>query len=610
MAATQGMTRLRHESPGAVLPWRPSLFALGWLVVSLGCATGSATGPSPARSGAEAPTTVELDVLVAEMAARDGDFDTSRAAMERAAEKDPESGYLQYRLSRIAAQTEDIEAAVEHAERGFALDPDDAEGRIFLGRLYRLQRDVEGVERVLRDEQGDAISVPASQLLYQVYLERGRLEDALVIAEALRVAEPDNLAAYMALATVYERMSRFDEAEETLRAALEYHPNRFVLYSRLARMRRARNDRDGEIALYREVLAEYPDHYGTLVSLGEAQIAQSKIDDAIDTYSEIARLFPDDLQVIRRLASLEFGAGYYEAAATRLTDALSRYPAHSEFSYSLGQVLRGLARNDDALAAFEQTPKTHALYVESRMQIAVILESEERLAEALVEIEALRVLRPDRGLDFHAASLRARIGDFEGGVAILEGMLAESPKDSEILYQLGVLHGLDKQVDEALGYMQAVLERDPNNAQALNYIGYTYAERGQNLEEAERMIEAALKLSPEDGYIADSLGWVYYMRARNVLAGSDSGEATALLELALKQLDLAVELTGGDPVVSEHLGDVYLLLEQRDRALHYYEEAVQLEPREDEQPDLQDKLERLRTEMGAAPAQSEANDSQ
>ena len=61
---------------------------------------------------------------------------------------------------------------------------------------------------------------------------------------------------------------------------------------------------------------------------------------------------------------------------------------------------------------------------------------------------------------------------------------------------------------------------------------------------------------------------------------------------------MAADLTGGDPVVSEHLGDVYFLLEDKQRAYYFYEEAVRLEYRADEQPDLLDKLKELRRELG------------
>jgi len=540
---------------------------------------------------------VEYDVLVGELAIRDGDFVQARAAFERAVAKDPGAAALRFKLARITAQLDDADGAVRHAEAGLAIDPDNEAGRLFLGRLHRIRHDVPGVERALRDSEGRPVSGDAALLLNQVYLEQGRLEDALAVSRSLLEAEPENLGAYMALATVYERQGRFEEAEEVLRQALDLQPDRFVLYSRLARMRRARSDREGEIALYREVLAKHPGHYGTLISLGEAQITQNDLEGAIATYSEIVALFPDDVQAIRRLASLEYGAGRYEQSAQRLRDALREHPEHYEFAYSLGQVLRGLGRDDEALAVFEQVPASHPLYIEARMQIAVILEGEGRLQEALIEVDRLRTLRPERGLDFHAASLRVRAGDFEGGVALLERLLAETPDDDEVLYQLGVVHGLAKDTDAALRYMQRSLDANPDNAHALNYIGYTWAERGERLDEAEALIRRALELSPGDGYIADSLGWVYYMRARPLMGTERRADGVVFLEKARDQLDLAAELTGGDPVVSEHLGDVYRLLDQKERALQYYLEAVEMDHREEEQPDLLQKLDQLRREL-------------
>jgi tetratricopeptide (TPR) repeat protein len=146
--------------------------------------------------------------------------------------------------------------------------------------------------------------------------------------------------------------------------------------------------------------------------------------------------------------------------------------------------------------------------------------------------------------------------------------------------------------------MRIVLGLNPDHASALNYVGYTFAERGENLDEAEAMISRALELRPDDGYITDSLGWVYYMRARPLLEQGNVKEARLWLDKAVDELEKAAELTGGDPVISEHLGDAHLALGEKLRALEYYEEAERLEPRPEEQPELQQKLGQLRRELG------------
>ena len=139
-----------------------------------------------------------------------------------------------------------------------------------------------------------------------------------------------------------------------------------------------------------------------------------------------------------------------------------------------------------------------------------------------------------------------------------------------------------------------------NLAQAFQVLGAEVIVRRNDkidLDEAEAMILRALEHRPGDGYIIDSLGWVYFMRARPLLRNGRREDANEYLERARKKLYRAAELTGGDPVVSEHLGDVHLALDDKPRALEFYRQAVSLEHRAGEQPDLLDKLEGLRQEL-------------
>ena len=103
----------------------------------------------------------------------------------------------------------------------------------------------------------------------------------------------------------------------------------------------------------------------------------------------------------------------------------------------------------------------------------------------------------------------------------IQVLLSTKPDDDDLLYNLGVIYGEADRIDESVEFMRRALDANPDNASALNYIGYTWAERGINLDEAEKMIERALALRPDDGYIADSLGWVFYMRARPLVEGGN-----------------------------------------------------------------------------------------
>lgn len=522
------------------------------------------------------------------------------AAYQRAASKDPGSAYLQKKVAEQLARVGRVEESIAAAERALEVQPEDEGTRLFLGTLYRLEKDPEGAERVLLGPDGEPLSPEAATLLFSLYADLQRHEDALGMARWLVEQDPDNLRGHLAVASAYERMDQPEQAEATLRAAIEAHPESLALYATLARLYRAQGDLEAEAEVFREALRHHPDHHGTLVALAQTQVDLGDLEGARETLNEVQRLYPGDLRSLRRLGLLELRAKNYEAAAEHFERVLEASQSRrSGVAYFLGLALRGAADEEGALGAFRRVPEQHERYVDARIQIAGIYERRGEYEQALAEVREARSRLDSRQLDLYEASLRTKAGDFEGAVAFLEDLREEAPDDIELLYSLGVVYGEAGRIDESLRIMHEVLERNPDHAGALNYIGYTWAEQGRNLDQAEAMIVRALELRPDDGYITDSLGWVYYMKARPLLEAGNLEQGRQLLERAVRELERAAELTGGDPVIAEHLGDAYRLLDDPRRALEMYEEALSLGPRPQEQPDLREKLERLRQELGA-----------
>ena len=124
--------------------------------------------------------------------------------------------------------------------------------------------------------------------------------------------------------------------------------------------------------------------------------------------------------------------------------------------------------------------------------------------------------------------------------------------------------------------MEKVLEIDPKHAETLNFIGYSYADRGIHLEKAEQLIVQALKIKPDNGYILDSLGWVHFKQNK--------------FDSSLTHLKRALELVPDDASIIEHLGDVYLKIGQDKEALEYYRKAVKSAP---DNRELRKKLDNL-----------------
>ena len=577
------------------------LGAVLWLVTATGCASfapAPAPLPNETRGVAPAEPTAELEFLIGHRLELDGQPAEALAAYERALSLDPESVYLLKRVAELSARQNKLEEALGYGERVLALDPDDRGVRLFLGTLYRFRRDIDAVERVLLTEDGEPIGSDAAILLYGVYGDLRRLDDAREAAEWMIAEDPDGLRGYLALADIRERLDDPSGAERALRDGLERNPDELALYSALARGRRDRGDRVGELGIYREVLAVHPDHHGTLLQKADAEIALGREDEARRTLEQVEESHPRDLRTLLRLAFLDFEADALDAAQARFERALELQPEQYEVVYFLGVSQRRQARIDDARATFERIPEAHERYPDARTQLAGMHERDGEIDAAIAEVERARSIAPSRPLDLYRASLQAKSGDPEGALAFLEELLAESPDDVEILYNIGVIHGEAQDVEAAIRTMELVLERNPDHAGALNYVGYTLAERGTDLDEAEAMVARALELRPDDGYITDSLGWIYYQKARPLFAEGRTEEANEALDRAVEELTRAADLAPGDPVITEHLGDALLLSGDREGALEMYEEAVRLVPRIEEQPELFDKLEQLRRELG------------
>jgi Flp pilus assembly protein TadD len=128
-------------------------------------------------------------------------------------------------------------------------------------------------------------------------------------------------------------------------------------------------------------------------------------------------------------------------------------------------------------------------------------------------------------------------------VAALRAGLEARPRDEALLYALGAAYERAGRTDEAVAQMRALLALDPDHAEALNFVGYSYAEQGVRLDEAEELVRRALRLAPRSGHMVDSLGWIRFRKG-------DYKQAVELLEEADR-------LTGPDASILEHLGDAY-----------------------------------------------------
>ncbi|MCB1213877.1 MAG: tetratricopeptide repeat protein, partial [Deltaproteobacteria bacterium] len=176
-------------------------------------------------------------------------------------------------------------------------------------------------------------------------------------------------------------------------------------------------------------------------------------------------------------------------------------------------------------------------------------------------------------------SFYANQKDYEKGLEVIEEGLQYFPHNSNLQLHESIL--LDKlgRTDEALEKIQNLLKREPNNASALNFWGYTYLERGEQINQATEALEKAYQLDPESAYIIDSLGWAYFKQ----------GKTQEALKLMLKANQDAPE----EPIIQEHLAEIYLALGQLENAKEYFKKAY-TNIKKIKKPSYRDKVDQAR----------------
>ena len=186
------------------------------------------------------------------------------------------------------------------------------------------------------------------------------------------------------------------------------------------------------------------------------------------------------------------------------------------------------------------------------------------------------------------ADMYRNLGRYDDAEPLYSQLIAAQPNDWRLYFARGAARERLGRWPEAEADMQEALRLSPDQPDVLNYLGYSWIDRGERLDEGLAMIQRAVELRPFSGAIIDSLGWAYFRM----------GDYPRALEL----LERAVELEPADPTLNDHLGDVYWRMGRRIEARFQWERALSYEP--DEPDTIRAKLE---TGLPAEPARRSAN---
>lgn len=477
-------------------------------------------GPSPA---AMRPYTA------AGLMAEAGDHVEAARLYDDAAAADPESVVVWLSAADARAELEQWDAAVERARRARALAPRSARVADRLGALL---------------------------------VAAGRVDEAAALYAELADAQPTSGEAMAGQAAIAERQGDDAAAIEAWQVAVERDGQRAAWWLRLGQAR----ERVGRHAAAAEAL----DRAATLDPALERLDARTLLLALEGGEIEVARRVAERLAGDARgpgagsvaIATLMLRRGDKVAATEELEWVLSGHPEHPAARLMLGKLLLDVGRPAEARKQLERVaPGTRERADALRLLASLALADDEadRAVTLLGEARAAGASRPELIRTLAVALRQAgRIAEARSELTLA---VAQWPDDPQLRFLLALMvHEMEGE-DAALPYMQQVLGAAPGHAGALNYIGFTWADRGERLDEAERMIRAALAARPEDGAIADSLGWVLHRQGRHAEA--------------LEALDRAAALSPGVAEIEYHRAEVLRALGRRDEARAAYRSAIE-----------------------------------
>mgnify|MGYP005828504029 CR=1 FL=1 len=535
--------------------------------------------------GVAAPVTAESlagDYLAARQASFNGDFKAAAEYYGRAVAFDPGNPSLLERATLANLSLGDVEKAVALADR---LSEQGFQSQIgHMAQIAELAQSEDYQALLERIDDQTAIG-PLVDGLVKAWsvLGEGEMSGALEAFDA--VSEERGLAPFafyhkaMALASVGD----FEGAE----AIFAENRAGSMQYTRRAVM--ARSEILSQLDRQDEAVAMIDEGFPPPMDPGLAEMRQRLVEGERLPFTYVNSPKDGIAEVFYTLAGAL--ANEAEDDFTLLYARIAQYlrPDHSGAILMTASLLESLDQFDLAVAAYKQVPRDDSSYHAAELGRAEALRSSGKVDAAVEVLEQLA------GTHGGQAAVQSALGDmmrqlerYDEAVDAYDAALATFDDENPSLWFLHYARGISnerlKNWGEAEADFRKALELNPGQPQVLNYLGYSLVEQHEKLDEALSMIEQAVAAQPQSGYIIDSLGWALYKLGR--------------YEEAVVHMERAAELMAVDPVVNDHLGDVYWAVGRKLEAEFQWKRALSFIDWDDASDEVDPERIRQKLEVG------------
>ena len=359
-------------------------------------------------------------------------------------------------------------------------------------------------------------------------IRQNRLDDAVKVLKAMQKLDMDDETPTLLLSQIAQQQQNLGKAEQILRSHIKQRPLSI----------RVRN------------------------ALGRLLVQSNRIQEAINIYKGLVRDTGGTAEALSTLGLLYYQSRDYEHAEEQFRKALASAPEDNSRFY-LAASLEAMDKRSEAKKLYQEIDKTSNAYVDAQLRLAGLDLAADHASEAEKRAKEVLADHPDAGDAYMLLSSIYLIQKkFQPLLDETETALTLQRIPSRLLFNRAVAYEHFKQYENVETSLRALLSIDPKHSEALNFLGYVFAEQGIHLVEAKGLIERALEEKPNDGYYLDSLAWVYFKQ----------GNFKKAAELQRN----AIEQISDDPVMFEHLGDILWRSGNKGEARKSWEKALEL----------------------------------
>lgn len=314
------------------------------------------------------------------------------------------------------------------------------------------------------------------------------------------------------------------------------------------------------VSLYENYLKKDNENHPILSRLVKILFSQRAYGKVIPYTEQLLSLDPDDLNLKVRLGILYTDVRRIDEAKGIFREILEVVPNSDKVLFYLGSLHQESNELEKAISYFSKIPSSSKLSNDGKLQIAKIMGQEAMMknGRSVASVESFVKEKSDESdelkveLNIMLAGLFEKKNEVKKAIIILEKIKDDKNFQENHEYYLASLLEKDNRFQDARKIIEGILDKNPENAHALNFLGYTILESGKDLDLALKYITKAVKLRPNDGYIRDSLGWYYYK--------------TGNLVQALKEIKKAFNKEKDDLIITKHLAIIYRDMKNYDRA--------------------------------------------